>query len=112
MTEDQIKNIWERYYKADASRIQTKGESGLGMAIVHELVQIHGGEIEVSSAPGRGTTFKLHFPKAPADQQGVDYKYRVRCDIVKGNIPRSWRESLGSWTTPFTFAAIQLNSGA
>jgi signal transduction histidine kinase len=68
MTEDQIKNIWERYYKADASRIQTKGESGLGMAIVHELVQIHGGEIEVSSAPGRGTTFKMHFPKAPADQ--------------------------------------------
>lgn len=68
MTEDQIKNIWERYYKADTSRIQTKGESGLGMAIVHELVQIHGGEIEVSSAPGRGTTFKLHFPKAPADQ--------------------------------------------
>ncbi|MBM6585699.1 sensor histidine kinase [Pediococcus acidilactici] len=68
MTEDQIKNIWERYYKADASRIQTKGESGLGMAIVHELVQIHGGKIEVSSAPGRGTTFKLHFPKAPADQ--------------------------------------------
>ncbi|KAF0386660.1 sensor histidine kinase [Pediococcus acidilactici] len=68
MTENQIKNIWERYYKADASRIQTKGESGLGMAIVHELVQIHGGEIEVSSAPGRGTTFKLHFPKAPADQ--------------------------------------------
>lgn len=68
MTEDQIKNIWERYYKADASRIQTKGESGLGMAIVHELVQIHGGEIEVSSAPGRGTTFKLHFPKAPADR--------------------------------------------
>jgi signal transduction histidine kinase len=68
MTEDQIKNIWERYYKADASRIQTKGESCLGMAIVHELVQIHGGEIEVSSAPGRGTTFKLHFPKAPADQ--------------------------------------------
>ena len=68
MTEDQIKNIWERYYKADASRIQTKGESGLGMAIVHELVQIHGGKIEVSSAPGRGTTFKLHFPKASEDQ--------------------------------------------
>ncbi|MEE6725934.1 HAMP domain-containing sensor histidine kinase [Pediococcus acidilactici] len=68
MTDDQIKNIWERYYKADASRIQTKGESGLGMAIVHELVQIHGGKIEVSSAPGRGTTFKLHFPKAPDDK--------------------------------------------
>jgi signal transduction histidine kinase len=64
MTEEQVKNIWERYYKADASRIQTKGESGLGMAIVHELVQVHGGKIKVESEAGKGTTFKLHFPKA------------------------------------------------
>lgn len=63
MTEEQIKNIWERYYKADASRIQTKGESGLGMAIVHELMQVHGGQITVESTPEKGTTFKLHFPE-------------------------------------------------
>lgn len=63
MTADQVKNIWERYYKADSSRIQTKGESGLGMSIVHELVQVHGGKIDVVSSPEKGTTFKLHFPK-------------------------------------------------
>lgn len=63
MTPDQVQNIWERYYKADASRIQTKGESGLGMAIVHELIQVHGGTIEVVSEPEKGTTFKLHFPE-------------------------------------------------
>ena len=39
MSKDQMKNIWERYYKADPSRKNTKyGESGLGMAIVHQLM--------------------------------------------------------------------------
>lgn len=63
MTEDQIKNIWERYYKADVSRKNTKyGESGLGLAIVHQLMQLHQGQIEVTSQLGKGSTFTLTFP--------------------------------------------------
>ena len=63
MTEEQVKNIWERYYKADPSRKNTKyGESGLGMAIVHQLVQVHGGTIKVDSTEGQGTTFTVTFP--------------------------------------------------
>ncbi|HAJ54690.1 MAG TPA: two-component sensor histidine kinase, partial [Lactobacillus sp.] len=51
-------NIWERYYKADPSRKNTKyGESGLGMAIVHQLMGLHGGTIDVDSELGSGTTF-------------------------------------------------------
>jgi signal transduction histidine kinase len=58
MTPDQVKNIWERYYKADPSRKSTKyGESGLGLAISHQLVQQHGGSIEVDSAENEGTRF-------------------------------------------------------
>ncbi|MFK5284028.1 ATP-binding protein, partial [Lacticaseibacillus paracasei] len=50
MSKDQMKNIWERYYKADPSRKNTKyGESGLGMAIVHQLMGQHGGTIHVDS---------------------------------------------------------------
>ncbi|WP_353990042.1 HAMP domain-containing sensor histidine kinase [Pediococcus argentinicus] len=64
MSEEQLQNIWERYYKADASRMQTKGESGLGMAIVHQLVKAHDGTIKVSSEVGHGTTFRLTFPIA------------------------------------------------
>ena len=53
MSKDQMKNIWERYYKADPSRKNTKyGESGLGMAIVHQLMGLHGGTIEVDSKLG------------------------------------------------------------
>ncbi|KRN25144.1 sensor histidine kinase [Lacticaseibacillus camelliae] len=63
MTEDQVKNIWERYYKADPSRKNTKyGESGLGLAIVHQLVTLHGGTIDVQSKKDEGTTFTVAFP--------------------------------------------------
>jgi signal transduction histidine kinase len=66
MSEDQVKNIWDRYYKADPSRKNTKyGESGLGLSIVQELVRLHNGTIEVSSELDKGTTFTVVFPDKP-----------------------------------------------
>ncbi|AEB30345.1 two-component sensor histidine kinase [Carnobacterium sp. 17-4] len=63
MTAEEVKNIWERYYKADISRKNTKyGESGLGLAIVQQLVNLHGASVEVESLQGEGTTFTLSFP--------------------------------------------------
>ena len=62
MTPEQLENIWERYYKADRSRMNTKyGESGLGLAIVRQLVLLHGGKIDVKSQYGKGTTFTIFF---------------------------------------------------
>ena len=64
MTEEEIKNIWDRYYKADPSRKNTKyGESGLGLAIVKQLVDLHDGKISVKSEIGEGSEFELAFPK-------------------------------------------------
>lgn len=66
MSEDQVKNIWDRYYKADPSRKNTKyGESGLGLSIVEELVRLHHGTIEVASELEKGTTFTVRFPDKP-----------------------------------------------
>lgn len=63
MSDEQLQNIWERYYKADPSRKNTKyGESGLGLSIVHQLVQLHHGKISVTSKEGVGTTFTVIFP--------------------------------------------------
>ena len=63
MSDEQLQNIWERYYKADPSRKNTKyGESGLGLSIVHQLVQLHHGKISVDSKQGVGTTFTVIFP--------------------------------------------------
>ncbi|MBZ2406700.1 sensor histidine kinase [Liquorilactobacillus hordei] len=63
MSDEQLKNIWERYYKADPSRKNTKyGESGLGLSIVQQLMELHKGKVEVTSKLGLGTTFTLIFP--------------------------------------------------
>ncbi|MBD7895150.1 HAMP domain-containing histidine kinase [Limosilactobacillus sp. Sa3CUN2] len=71
MTDKQLKNIWERFYKADQSRSNSQyGESGLGLPIVHELVNLHGGEITVKSQPKKGTTFTIFLP----DQQNAPHR--------------------------------------
>lgn len=63
MTEQQMKSIWDRYYKVDPSRKNTKyGESGLGLPIVQQLVRLHKGKIEVESELGKGTTFIIKLP--------------------------------------------------
>ena len=62
MTPEQLENIWERYYKADRSRMNTKyGESGLGLAIVRQLVLLHGGKIDVKVSMVRDDIYNL-FP--------------------------------------------------
>lgn len=63
MSEEQTKNIWDRYYKVDPSRKNTKyGESGLGLSIVQQLVNLHHGRISVASVEGQGSTFTIVFP--------------------------------------------------
>lgn len=64
MSDDQVSKIWERYYKADESRTK-RGETGLGMAIIRQLVEVHDGTIQVESTLGVGTTFTVTLPDRP-----------------------------------------------
>lgn len=57
---EDLKHIFERLYKCDKGRSE-KG-SGLGLSIVHQLVEKMGGNITVESVPGKGTEFALFFP--------------------------------------------------
>lgn len=54
---DELKNIWDRFYKTDASRGRDKGSSGLGLSIVKEIIQLHNENINVVSTQDAGTTF-------------------------------------------------------
>ena len=56
---EDLKHIFERLYKCDKGRSE-KG-SGLGLSIVHQLVEKMGGSITVESVPGKGTEFTVAF---------------------------------------------------
>ncbi|WP_268913291.1 sensor histidine kinase [Lentilactobacillus sp. SPB1-3] len=84
MSEEQKRNIFERYYKADASRRSGEyGESGLGLAIVHQLVKQHGGTISVQSTLDEGTTFIIVFPDEGHSKSNPDSENQAK-DIKDG----------------------------
>ncbi|MDX3105079.1 sensor histidine kinase [Nonomuraea angiospora] len=56
--------VFDRFYRADASRARATGGAGLGLAIVRSIVTAHGGRVEVRSAPGKGATFQVRLPTA------------------------------------------------
>ena len=56
--------IWDRFYRAEKSRVRSGGGTGLGLSIVKELVQTMGGDISVSSIPNTETTFTFTLPIA------------------------------------------------
>jgi len=67
---DDVPRIFERFYRVERSRSRDAGGTGLGLSIVKHIVQAHGGQIEVESTPGVGSTFRMTFPAAsePAEQ--------------------------------------------
>jgi two-component system, OmpR family, sensor kinase len=65
MTAEQARHVFERFYRADEARGRTSGGTGLGLAIVAGLVEAHGGEVSVLTAPGQGADFRVKLPLSP-----------------------------------------------
>jgi len=55
-----LPHIFERFYTVDASR--TSNGTGLGLSIAKQIIEAHGGKLEVQSEANRGTTFTVRLP--------------------------------------------------
>lgn len=59
---EQLEVVFERFVRGDAARTRETAGRGLGLAIVADLVQRHGGRVWAESAPGQGSTFRFTIP--------------------------------------------------
>jgi two-component system phosphate regulon sensor histidine kinase PhoR len=60
---EHLSRLTERFYRIDRSRSRDTGGTGLGLAIVKHIANRHQAQLTIESTPGKGSTFKLHFPK-------------------------------------------------
>jgi PAS domain S-box-containing protein len=58
----EMPRLFERFHRIENARSRSNEGSGIGLALVQELIQLHGGTITVSSAEGKGTTFTIRLP--------------------------------------------------
>ena len=61
-----LPHIFDRFYRVDKARSRRIGGAGLGLSIVRGIAVSHGGGVEVESAPGVGTTFRVRLPRGSA----------------------------------------------
>jgi two-component system sensor histidine kinase SenX3 len=64
IAEKDLERVFERFYRADPARSRATGGTGLGLAIVKHVATNHGGEVDVWSVEGSGSTFTLRLPEA------------------------------------------------
>ncbi len=68
---EELTHVFERFHRVEGVRGRTHEGSGIGLALVQELLRMHGGSAQVSSTVGEGTTFKATIPTGTAHLSGV-----------------------------------------
>jgi signal transduction histidine kinase/DNA-binding response OmpR family regulator len=109
--ESELPRLFERFHRIEGAEARTQEGSGIGLALVQELVKLHGGRVGVQSRPGAGTAFEVRLPLGtahlPAD--------RIRSPLdsgVPGAVSHDYLEDAQRWASAAAAAsADSLPSG-
>jgi len=82
---EHIDHVFEKFYQVGEYQRFSSG-SGLGLAYIKELIEIHGGKITVSSIPGKGTSFNVFIPTITIDDDSIQFKMENDDYLTSGNI--------------------------
>lgn len=69
MSEDEVAQLFQKFYRADSPEVRKAGGTGLGLYITKNLIEMQGGQIWVKSKVGRGSTFFFSLPLAIGDEE-------------------------------------------
>ena len=72
IAEEDLAGIFERFRQVDGSLTRVRGGAGLGLAISYDLIELMGGDLDVSSQLGKGTKFELRLPVRGVQKKGDD----------------------------------------
>jgi signal transduction histidine kinase len=64
--------VFQRFWRGDPQESRAQGRSGLGLTIVRQIAEAHGGEVKLASEPGKGAAFALWLPARPAPVDGSE----------------------------------------
>jgi signal transduction histidine kinase len=68
MDQKEVKKIFQKFYRTKSAEQSGEAGTGIGLSIVRQIVEQHGGAIEVSSRPGAGSCFTLVVPNGALQQ--------------------------------------------
>jgi len=78
---EEMPRLFERFHRVENARGRTHEGSGIGLALVQELVRLHGGEVAAESEPGRGSCFSVRLPLGsahlPREQLGKGHAWNT-----------------------------------
>jgi signal transduction histidine kinase len=75
---EELPHLFERFYRVRVTQGRSHEGTGIGLALVQELVKAHGGTVEVASTPGAGSTFTVRVPRGSAHLPGERIERAVR----------------------------------
>jgi signal transduction histidine kinase len=105
---DQLPLLFERFHRVEGARSRTHEGSGIGLALVHDLVALHGGEIGVESVLGRGTVFSVAIPLGCAHLPAAQLREHAAEPLPAG-VAQAYVAEADGWVQP---AADAIETGA
>ncbi|HTR06076.1 MAG TPA: ATP-binding protein [Paraburkholderia sp.] len=92
----EMRHIFERFHRVQGTHGRSQEGSGIGLALVHELVKLHGGTIEAESELGRGSRFTVRVPTGSAHLPPERIRHRA-ADYVAQDMAGAFAEEAAGW---------------